>query len=105
MFFIGVILAITFFRSSYGAVLVPGTVALPSYKETSHNLLPDDIFSLADVVNTATAIQKSEKQHQNNEVLEFSKEISGMITFVLEVRVNFSGWLTLVTCYRQKKVR
>ena len=76
-----------------------------SYKKSAHNLEPDDIFHLVEVVNTADDIEKSEKGSQNNEVLKFSKEINGLLTFVEEVRVNFDGWLALVTCYRQKKVR
>jgi hypothetical protein len=33
------------------------------------------------------------------------KDINGVLIFAEEVRVNFGGWLTLVTCYRQKKAK
>jgi hypothetical protein len=74
-----------------------------SCKKSVHNLQPDDIFHIVDVINTAGHIQRSGKQHQNNEVLEFHKDVNGIITFVAEVRAHFDGWLALITCYRQKK--
>jgi hypothetical protein len=76
-----------------------------SYKKLAHNLEPDDIFRIVEVINTATDIQPAEKKNQNNEVIKFSKDIDGLITFVEEIRINFDGWLALVTCYRLKKIR
>ena len=86
-------------------IMVESDAVWHSCKKSAHNLEPDDIFHLVEVINTADNIQKSGKGSQNNEVLKFSKDINGLITFVEEVRVNFDGWLALVTCYRQKKVR
>ena len=74
-----------------------------SYRRTDHNLQDDDLLHLVDAINTATDIQLSDSTHQNNECLEISKNIDGKITFVAEVRINYGGWLALVTCYRHKK--
>jgi len=47
-------------------------------------------------------IKVSDIIHQNNECLEICKDIGGIITFVMEIRKHYGGWLTLVTCYRLK---
>jgi hypothetical protein len=75
-----------------------------SYKRIEHNLEPDDIFHIIDVINTATDIKLQAKKHQNNETLLFQKDINGEITFLTEVRIT-NKELALVTCYRKKKVR
>ena len=67
------------------------------------NLRDDDLLNLAEAINTATDIKMSDKKHQNNDCIELSKDIDGKISFVVEVRIHFGGWLALVTCYRQKK--
>jgi hypothetical protein len=41
--------------------------------------------------------------NQNNECLEFRKDIDGGITLVVEARVNYGGRLCPVTIYRKKK--
>jgi hypothetical protein len=82
-------------------IMVESDTVWHSYKKRGHNLQPDDIFHITTVINAADSITKSSYGHQNNEVLLFSKDISGNLTFVVEVRVNFGGWLSLVTCYRQ----
>jgi len=74
-----------------------------SFNKASHNLKNDDLLKIVEVVNTATDIKLSDTTHQNNECLEFTKDIGGNITFVVEVRVKYGGWLALATCYRQKK--
>jgi hypothetical protein len=71
-----------------------------SYKKASHNLNDDDLLHIVDAINTATDINVSNAAHQNNECLEICKDIGGEITFVMEVRVHYNGWLALVTCYR-----
>jgi hypothetical protein len=76
-----------------------------SYSKEYHFLEKDDIFLYADVVNTATDICLSDKKHLNNNVITFKKDISGQILFAVEVRGNHGGWLSLVTCYRLKKIR
>jgi hypothetical protein len=81
-----------------------GTIRHAHGKKT-HNLLQDDILCCADVINTATDVTVSDEYHLNNTVLEFRKEINGLITFITEVLVNYGGWLSLVTCYRQKKAK
>ena len=74
-----------------------------AYTRKHHNLERDDIFHIADVINTATDIELSTEKNQNNQVLYFRKDINGVITFVEEVRARHDGWLALVTCYRQRK--
>ena len=74
-----------------------------SYKKANHNLKNDDLLHIVDVINTATDIKLSDKKHQNNECLKICKDIDGNITFVMEVRIHFGGWLALVTCYRKNR--
>jgi hypothetical protein len=74
-----------------------------SLNKVSHNLHEGDLLHIRDVINTATDIRLSTATHQNNKCLEITKDLGGNITFVVEVRVKFGGWLALVTCYRQKK--
>ncbi|MCL2763304.1 MAG: hypothetical protein FWD36_08900 [Treponema sp.] len=76
-----------------------------SYKKNNHNLKDDDLLYIVDAINTATDIKVSSRKHQNNECLEICKDIDGEITFIMEVRIHYGGWLTLVTCYRLKKNR
>ncbi|GHV38097.1 hypothetical protein AGMMS49546_07790 [Spirochaetia bacterium] len=74
-----------------------------SYKKAEHNLKDDDLLYIVDIINTATEICLSGTTHQNNQCLEISKDIDEKITFVMEVRIKYGGWLALVTCYRHKK--
>ena len=74
-----------------------------SYKKVNHNLNNDDLLHIVDAINTATDIKISIKKHQNNECLEICKDIDGKITFIMEVRIHYGGWLALVTCYRQNR--
>jgi hypothetical protein len=74
-----------------------------SYRTASHNLRDDDVAQLAYVINEATDIRLSPKKHMNNRCLEFRIDKDGPITVVEEVRANYDGWLSLVTCYREKK--
>jgi hypothetical protein len=74
-----------------------------SYKKNSHNLKDDDLLHIVDAINTATDIKVSNATHHNNECLEICKNINGQITFVMEVRIHYGGWLALVTCYRLKR--
>ena len=76
-----------------------------SYKKASHNLKDGDLLHIINAINTANIddIKVSSKKHQNNECLEISKNIGDNITFVMEVRIHYGGWLALVTCYRQNK--
>jgi hypothetical protein len=76
-----------------------------AYKKSNHNLRDDDLLNLVYAINTATEtnIKVSDKTHQNNECLEISKEIDGEIIFVMEVRIHYGGWLSLVTCYRKNR--
>jgi hypothetical protein len=76
-----------------------------SYKKGQHNLHFEDIFCVTDVINTASFMERSAEGNQNNEVIKFRKDSNGLITFVMEIRVKYEGWLALVTCYRLKKVR
>ena len=71
-----------------------------SLKKVSHNLKDNDLLQIVDAINTATDIKVSDTIHQNNRCLEICKDISGKITFIMEVRKHYGGWLALVTCYR-----
>jgi hypothetical protein len=71
-----------------------------SLKKASHNLKDDDFFHITGAINTATDIKVSNKKHQNNECIEICKDIGGKISFIMEVRTHYGGWLALVTCYR-----
>ena len=71
-----------------------------SFKKASHKLKDDDLLHIVDAINTATDIKLSNKKHQNNDCLEICKDIVGNITFTVEVRKHYGGWLALVTCYR-----
>jgi len=71
-----------------------------SFKKASHNLKDDDLLHIVHAINTAIDIKVSNTKHQNNECLEICKNIEGEITFVMEVRIHYGGWLALVTCYR-----
>jgi hypothetical protein len=59
-----------------------------------------DLLHIVDAINTSTDIKISATKHQNNECLEISKDIEGKITFIIEVRIHYGDWLSLVTCYR-----
>jgi len=74
-----------------------------SYKKASHNLKDDDLLHIVDVINTAVDIKVSDTAHQNNECLEICKDIGGEVTFVMEIRIHYGGWLALVTCYRKNR--
>jgi len=74
-----------------------------SYKKANHNLKDDDLLHFVDAINTATDIIVSTMKHQNNECLEICKDIDGKIAFIMEVRIHYRGWLSLVTCYRQNR--
>lgn len=71
-----------------------------SLKKASHNLKSNDLLHIVDAINTATDIKVSDTTHQNNKCLEICKDIGGKITFIIEVRIHYGGWLALVTCYR-----
>jgi hypothetical protein len=84
-------------------IMVESEAVRHSLNKTDHNLRDGDLLRLVDVINTAIDIKLSDIAHQNNKCLEINKDIEGKITFVVEIRVNFGGWLALVTCYREKK--
>jgi len=71
-----------------------------SLKKASHNLKGNDLLHIVDAINTATNIKVSNTAHQNNKCLEICKDIGGKITFIMEIRKHYGGWLALVTCYR-----
>jgi hypothetical protein len=59
--------------------------------KSSHNLWENDILLIPEIINTATDIQVSDTMNQNNECLEFRKDIDGDITLVVEARMNYGG--------------
>jgi hypothetical protein len=85
-----------------GKIMIESEGIRHAYKKAGHNLKNDDLLHIIDVINTAADIRVSDITHQNNECLEICKDIDGIITFVMEIRKHYGGWLTLVTCYRQK---
>jgi len=88
-----------------GKIMIESEGIRHSYKKASHNLKDDDLLHIVDVINTATDIKVSDITHQNNECLEICKDIDGIITFVMEIRKHYGGWLALVTCYRLNRGR
>ena len=86
-----------------GKIMLESGAVRHSYSKDYHLLENDDIFHYVDVVNTAIDIRLSGEKHLNNEVITFTKDINGEILFTVEVRVNYGGWLSLVTCYRLHK--
>jgi hypothetical protein len=72
-----------------------------SYRTSTHKLADNDLLYIPEIINTSTTIKLSSEKHQNNLCLEFRKNIDGKITIVEEIRVNYDGWLALVTCYRE----
>jgi hypothetical protein len=84
-----------------GKIMLESGSIRHSYKKASHNLKNDDLLHIVDAINTATDIKVSNTFHQNNECLEICKNIGGKLTFVMEVRIHYGGWLALVTCYRK----
>jgi hypothetical protein len=76
-----------------------------AYKKANHNLEPGDIFHIKDVINTATDISMSDKEFLHSPAMIFKKDINGEITFLVQARAEYSGWLAFANCWRQKKVR
>ena len=74
-----------------------------SYKKANHKLRDDDLLHIVEIINSAADIHVSDMTHQNNECLEISYNFGGKIILILEVRIHYGGWLSLVTCYRTKK--
>ena len=74
-----------------------------AYKKANHKLKDDDLLHIVEIINSATDIQVSDEMHQNNGCLEISYNLGGKIILILEVRIHYGGWLSLVTCYRTKK--
>ena len=79
--------------------------------DVKHNLDADDFQRAVEVINTTTDIELSGRQHADNDVLIFKKDISraffqppGEITFLTEVHVK-NGYLHVFNCWKQKKSR
>jgi len=73
-------------------------------KKAEHNLQPDDLLNVVDVINTAADITISKKKHKSNDVLVFKKDIDGEITFLAEVHEK-NGYLLVFNAWRLKKAR
>ena len=76
-----------------------------AHRKTNHNLEDDDVLHIVDVINTSTDITLSERKFLHNEALLFVKDISGDITFLIQVRAEYGGWLAFADCWRRKKKR
>jgi hypothetical protein len=86
-----------------GKIMVDNGQIRHAYKKLSHNLEADDIFHIIDVINTAPSITLSDKKFLHNPALVFEKDISGNITFLVQVRVEYGGWLAFADCWRKNK--
>jgi transcription elongation factor len=73
-------------------------------KKAEHNLQPDDLLNVVDVINTATDISISKKKHKTNDVLVFKEDIDGEITFLVEIHEK-NDYLLVFNAWRQKKAR
>jgi hypothetical protein len=52
----------------------------------AHNLDPDDLLRMVDIINTSQDITLSPEKHQNNQVLIFKKDVDGELTVLAEFR-------------------
>jgi hypothetical protein len=86
-----------------GKIMLESGAVRHSYRTLNHNLKDNDLLHIVNVINTATDIKISDTLHQNNECLEIRKDIGGELTFVMEVRIHYGGWISLVTCYRENR--
>jgi hypothetical protein len=76
-----------------------------SYGKTSHNLENDDLLHMVDGINTTTDVVRSPKDNFCSPVVIFSDDIYGEIHFVEGVHKKEDGFISLVTAYRDKKMR
>ncbi|MGP1491474.1 MAG: hypothetical protein ACTTI6_10515 [Treponema sp.] len=75
-----------------------------AYGKEAHNLEPNDLDNMFDVINTTNDITVSSKKYNNNTAIIFKEEIENGVFFVEEFRAG-KNELELVTAYRQKKNR
>ena len=75
-----------------------------AYSKAAHNLEPNDLDNMVDVINTTNDITVSSKKYNNNTAIIFKEEIENGVFFVEEFRAG-KNELELVTAYRQKKNR
>jgi hypothetical protein len=71
----------------------------------AHNLESSDILLSEEAINNAEEIKLADKLNKGSQVLEFKADIDGKIYFVEGVHRKGDGFLSLITCYRQKKAR
>jgi hypothetical protein len=76
-----------------------------AYYKAAHNLESDDILHINEVINTTTDISLSGREFLHNKALLFKKDISGEVTFLVQLRPKYDGWLAFADCWRKKKKR
>jgi hypothetical protein len=76
-----------------------------SINKKEHNLDSGDLLHSVYAINHATEIKLSEKDNKGSKVLEFKADINGDIYFIESIHNKGDGFLSLITCYRQKKSR
>jgi hypothetical protein len=91
--------------ASVSKIMIDNGQIRHAYRKANHNLEDDDIFRLVEIINTATDITLSERKFLHNQALLFVKDISGEITFLIQVRIEFGGWLAFGDCWRRKRKR
>jgi hypothetical protein len=70
----------------------------------NHNLEANDLLHAVEVINTATDISLSPKQHKGCDVLIFKKDIDNEITFLIEVHAT-NDYLLVFDAWRKKRLR
>jgi hypothetical protein len=71
----------------------------------AHNLESSDILLSEEAINNAQEIKLGDELNHGSRVLEFKADIGGKIYFIESIHKKGDGFLSLITCYRQKKAR
>ena len=72
--------------------------------QKKHNLEPDDLLKAVYIINNADDIKKSNRKHQQNEVVSFIKNINGNIELLAEIHES-KDFLMVFDAWRKNKVR
>ena len=75
-----------------------------TYKKPEHNLESDDLLHAVDVINSPQNVRLSDKQHNQSDVFEFSKDVNGNIKFLTENHPN-KNHILIFNGMRRKKIR
>lgn len=75
-----------------------------AYDKMEHNLEPDDLLQAVYAINTADKIKYTNTKHQNCDVLEYEKNINGLLKILVEVH-DKKDHLMIFNAMRKIKVR